>query len=540
VADPAPTATIHRRRRVVAAVATLTVAAVVAVAVVVLGGGSSTGTGAAPGGVRQAASLVPSDALAVVDLAVADRSPAVTQALAVARRLPDFAVLAAAASSRLGAVLGGGHAVDLSTDVSPWLGARVAVALLNTRTSTAGTLIVIDVSDLGRARAFLRSVGATAHGSYRGRGLLAASNGDELAFVGSELVIGQDAGVRAAIDVASGSTPSLAASAIYRRAVAGQGGGSALDAYASAAGVRRVLADQSGVLGAAGDLLNQPGLQGVAIALTPTQKGASIRIHSALAKGGASAGAFTPTLPALMPATSSLVLDVADLATVAPQVLNAGSAAGVAGGIGPLLARLGAALRAEGANVAGLVSIFQHESAVAIVGAGKAPALVVVARTSAPSETERELAQLQGPLAQLFSATGAKQTAAPVFHDRQVAGVTAHQLLLSTGFQLDYAVFRGIVVITTNLAGIQDVARQSRPLSHDPGYASVLGGQRGPVTSLVFADVATLLGSGQSGLTSGTLGSKLSPDLQRITGVGLTSTRGTSDATTQMTLAVKP
>ncbi len=539
MADPAPTGTIYRRRRVVAAVAALTAAAVIAVAVVVLGGGGSTG-GAAPAAGGQAASLIPSDALAVVDLAVGSRSPAVTQALAVARRLPDFAVVAAAASGRLGALLGGGHSVSLSADVTPWLGGRVAVALLNTTTSTAGTLIVVDVSNLARAHAFLRSVGATAHGSYRGRALLTASHGDELAFLGTRLVIGQEASVHAAIDVASGAKPSLAASAAYRRAAAGQSAAAVLNAYASADGVRRVLADQSGVLGAAGDLLDQPGLEGVAIALTPTEQGASIRIHSALTRAASGTKPFTPTLAALMPATSSLMLDVADLASVAPQVLNAGSAAGVAGGLGPVLSRLGSALRAEGANVGDLVSIFEHESAVAIVGAGKTPALVVVGRTSNEPATERELAQLQAPLAQLFTTAGARQAAAPAFHDRQVAGVTAHQLLLATGFQLDYAVYRGIVVITTNLAGIQDVAQRSRPLSRASGYQSVLGDQRGPVTSLVFADVASLLGSGQSGLTSGTLGSKLGPDLRKITAAGLTSTHGATDATTQVTVAVKP
>ncbi len=229
--------------------------------------------------------------------------------------------------------------------------------------------------------------------------------------------------------------------------MAGEGGGSVLDAYASAAGVRRVLADQSGILGAAGTLLYQPALEGVAISLTPTQKGAAIRIHSALdpalekvGAGGSAPTAFTPSLPALMPATSSLLLDVADLAKVAPQVLNAGSAAGLAGGIGPLLSRLGSALRSEGVNVSDLVSIFHREAALAIVGGGLSPTLVIVARTSDPSRTQHELAQLEAPLAQLFSAPGKRQSSVPVFNDRQIAGVSAHQLQLATGFQLDYAV----------------------------------------------------------------------------------------------------
>ena len=194
-----------------------------------------------------------------------------------------------------------------------------------------------------------------------------------------------------------------------------------------------------------------------------------------LGSGGAAPTAFTPTLPALMPATSSLLLDVADLDKVAPQVLNAGSAAGLAGGIGPLLTRLGSALRSEGVNVSDLVSIFHREAAVAIVGGGRSPTLVIVARTPDQSRTQRELAALEAPLAQLFSAPGKKQSSVPVFNDRQVAGVTAHQLQLATGFQLDYAVFRGLVVISTSLQGIQDVAQQTRPLSRDPAFT---GGAR--------------------------------------------------------------
>jgi hypothetical protein len=548
VADPAPTATIHRRRRNAAAVGLLGVAAIVALVVVLLSGGGGGGAGGGGGGgAGEPAAVVPADALAYVDVTINRDDPAVTQAFEVARRLPDFPVLAAAAVSRLGAILGGGHTVDFSTDVAPWLGGHAALALLNTATSTAGAVIVVSVADQGRARSFLRSVGATAHGSYRGRALLAAPNGTEVAFAGHYLVLGQDASVRAAIDVAAGATPALAGSAAYRRAVAGQGGGSVLDAYASTAGVRRVLADQSGILGAAGGLLDQPALQGVAISLTPTQKGAAIRIHSALdpallkqGSAGSTPAAFTPSLPALMPATSLLLLDVADLDTVAPQVLNAGSAAGLAGGIGPLLGRLGSALKSEGVNVSDLVSIFHREAALAIVGGGRSPTLVIVARTADQSRTQHELAALEAPLARLFSAPGTHQSSVPVFNDRQIAGITAHQLQLASGFQLDYAVFRGLVVISTSLQGIQDVARQTRPLSRDPAFTAVLGAGPRQVTSLVFADLATLVGATQqSGTTAQTLTARLMPDLQRVSGVGLTSTRAGAEATTQVTVQIK-
>jgi hypothetical protein len=385
-------------------------------------------------------------------------------------------------------------------------------------------------------------------GSYRRRALLRTPSGGELAFLGRYLAIGQDESVRSAIDVAAGAAPSLAASAVYRRAAAGTPDGTVMGAYASAAGVRRVLADQGGILGAAGDLLYQPALQGVAIALAPTRAGARIRIHSALdpalvGLGASAAGgtAFSPSLPSVMPAGAALMLDVTGLDKVAPQVLNAGSAAGLAGGIGPLLSRLGSALKSEGVDVSDLVDIFHRETAVAIVGAGQSPTLVIVARVLDQRRTQNELAQLEAPLAQLFSAPGANQSSEPVFNDRQVAGITAHQLQLAAGFQLDYAVFRGLVAISTSLQGIEAVAQRSRPLARAPAFRAVLAGSPTRVTSLVFASLAQLIGAGQqTRLTAGSLRSRLLPDLQRVTGVGLTSTRGATDATTQVTAAIKP
>ena len=86
-----------------------------------------------------------------------------------------------------------------------------------------------------------------------------------------------------------------------------------LDAYASLAGVRRLLAPQGGVVGAIGSLLYQPALQGVALSLTPTAQGARMQIHSALDPSltrlnPPATSVFTPTLESVMPAGS--ILDV--------------------------------------------------------------------------------------------------------------------------------------------------------------------------------------------------------------------------------------
>jgi hypothetical protein len=522
----------------VPALATVAIVVVAVGLLLALSGGS----GAAPP--NGAADIVPADALAYVNLSVASSDPSVGQALAVAKRFPDFPLGAGALLTRLASVIAGGRSADYARQIRPWLGGEASLALLDTTTSTAGSLVILSVRDSARARAFVRAEGATSAGSDGGRALERYPNGNELAFLGRFLVIGQDASVRAAINVVAGHTGSLAHDAVYRRASAGQPAGRVMDAYASLAGVRRLLADQGGAIGALGSLLYQPALQGVGIAVSPSRGGLDVRVHSTLDPtlvdvNAASTPAFAPTLTSVMPAGASLLLDVSGLDTVAPRVLSAGSSAGVAGGIGPLLARLGAALKSEGVNVADIVSMFHGESAVAVVPHGHAPTLVIVARTTDQARTEKELAALEAPLAELFAPAGKSSASAPVFNDRDAGGgVTAHQLSLTTGLQLDYAVFRGLVVISTSLQGVTAVVeRAGGSLSAAPAYRAVLGSHPAKVTALVYADLGKLLSAGAStGLTT-TL-SAIAGDLRRVGAIGLTSVRGHAESTAQLSIQV--
>ena len=491
-----------------------------------------------------AAALVPADALAYVNVSLDRSRPAVRQAVDLAERFPDFPLAAAVVQSRLGAILSGGHAVDFSSQIGPWLGNEASLALLNTTTSTAGSLIILDVRDADRARAFLRRQGAIAHGAYRGTALLAYPTGSELALVSHYLVLGQDASVRAAIDVNAGSSPALAGSAVYRRASATEPTGRVLDAYASLAGVRRVLAAQGGVIGALGALLYQPALQGVAVALSPASGGARVEVHSALDPSlqklsTPGTPAFTPTLQHVMPTGSILMLDVMGLNRVAPSVLNAGAVAGVAGGIGPLLSRLGSALSTEGVNVHDVTSIFAPETAVAIVPHATSPTLVIVARTTHEAQVRAELAQLQIPLAQLFTPPSSGSVKIPVFNERTVDGITVDQLALTGGLELDYGVFRGLVVISTSLSGVTAVAQRSQTLAQDPGFRFALGARPSRLTSMVYLDFGRLLALGQqTGLTNSARYKALAGDLHKITSIGLSSTRGPGESSARLAIRI--
>jgi hypothetical protein len=164
---------------------------------------------------------------------------------------------------------------------------------------------------------------------------------------------------------------------------------------------------------------------------------------------------------------------------------------------------------------------------------------VIVSRTTHPQGTSALLAGLEAPLAQLFPppASGAGQ--APELGDIQVAGVTVHQLALAPGLQLDFAVFRGLVVVSTSVQAIAGVARHAATLAGTSGYQATLADSPGRVTSLLYFDFNQLLGLGErTGLIRGAAMLALRPDLQRIRAVGLTSTSGESDTTSELFLQI--
>ena len=212
----------------------------------------------------------------------------------------------------------------------------------------------------------------------------------------------------------------------------------------------------------------------------------------------------------------------------------------------PLLHHLGSALASEGVSLAQISSLFSGETAVALApgssrgGAGSGPALVIVSRTADQDQARTLLGNLEAPLAQLFPPPSSGPGQAAEWNAVPVAGVTAEQLSIAPGLELDYAVFRGLVVVSTSLRAIGEIARRSSSLADEPAYQAALPGGPGRVTSLVFLDFSQLLNLGeQIGLTSGASISALRPDLERIRAVGLSSTRGEADTTAELFLQIK-
>ncbi len=542
---PLPTRIARHPAALLAGLAGVLLAVAVALAVALSGGG---GGATFPTG---AASIVPADTLAYINLSTDSSRPAVRQEMALLKRFPSYPLASAALLTRLASIVGGGKSVNFATDIRPWLGNEVAVAFLNTTSSAAGSLITLAVTDQSRARALLHRSGATSNGTYRGVQLYRYPTGTELAFVRNYLTLGQAASVRAAIDVSTGASASLAQNPAYIRASVGEPSDQVLDAYASAAGIQRILVSRGGALGGLGVLLYQPALDGTGISVTPTPGGAKVLVHSVLNPSlnrlsGAPTPPFRPTLQNVAPSGSTLFLDTDGLDKAAPEVFKAAAAAGIAGRVGPLLHRLGDALAAEGVSPRTLVSIFSRETAVAVVpgGAGPAggaspPGLIIVSRTTDPAQTKAALATMEVPLAQLFPAPSSGPGQAPEFNDVQIDGVTAHELSLTPGLQLDYAVFDGLVVVSTSRDGVAAVIAHQRAIAEDQRFRATLATHPPRVSSLLFLDFSQLLSLGeQTGLTPSARVRALKPDLEKIRGVGMDSTSGEADTTAELYLQI--
>jgi hypothetical protein len=266
-----------------------------------------------------------------------------------------------------------------------------------------------------------------------------------------------------------------------------------------------------------------------------------VLVHSVLGAGAGSTRSFTPTLQSVLPAGSTLMLDMGGLGQAAPGLLRAAATAGIAGNVGPLLRRVGSALTAQGINVKRVVSLFDGETAVAISPQPN-PALLIVSRVRDEAAARSELAALEGPVTALFSpsASGSAGGQVPELADRVIGGATVHEIGLGPGLQLDYAVFNGLVVVSTSLSAIDGVSQRSHRLAADAAYRATLPDQPSRLSSLVFGDVRQLLQLGeQTGLTSGTGTRALMPDLSKIRAIGLSSMSGDRDTTTELNLAIR-
>jgi hypothetical protein len=490
--------------------------------------------------VSGAARVVPADALLYAHLSTDPDRDAVKRALDLAGRFPGYPRLRDGALRRLSSVASG---VSYQRDIRPWLGKEAALALLNTSGQTAGSLVVLAVSDRNKAEGFLQRVaGAPGRQSYRGTDISNYGNA-AAAFVGGYLVIGQLPGLRQAIDASAGRGPALAKSKVFRKASAKLPDDRVADLYASPDGVSRLLASQGGAIGAAGALIDQPALQGVAISVTAKKSGAGLTVHSVLdpkvAKQVPRGKEFAPDLVGSVPKDAMAYLGLTRLDRAGERLLAAGLAGG---GAGRQLTTLLDRARRDLSRRAGVdlekdvLPLLQGEVALWLAPSIPAPILTLIASTDDEQRTREAFARLQQPLARLLTAPG---SGASAWQERDVDGVKAFQLRLGVGIELDYAVFEGKLVVSTSLAGVRAVKARKGSLADNKSFDATLGGHPKKVTSLVFLDFSQLLALGErTGLSDSRSYLAVREDLRKVKAVGAAATGGASESTTELFIQI--
>jgi hypothetical protein len=296
--------------------------------------------------------------------------------------------------------------------------------------------------------------------------------------------------------------------------------------------VRRLLAPQGGILGAAGVLLDQPALVGAALGVTAEAHAAKVTIRSELDRRPRSTGPdapFKPFVPSLQddaPAGALAYLGVSNVASAAKRII--GAAGTSSGSITQLLTALRQRL---GASAQG--RLFRGETAIVLTPSVPAPTLTVMARTKDEARTRASLLALQAPLAKALTIQGAP---APKFVRR---GDT-FQLRLVRGLEFDYAVFDGKLVVSTQPAGIEAVRKAGARLPSSDGWKQTVGEKTGnPITSLVFLDFSQLLRLGeQTGLNQSRAYLGVKDDLQKVRAIGARSQSGDGESTAEITLSI--
>jgi Protein of unknown function (DUF3352) len=452
-----------------------------------------------------AARLVPASALVYVHLSTDPDRAADRRLARIARALPAIGRL----RDRIAAAIWP-RAFDVERDVRPWLGDELAYAAV----SPTDSVVLAAVADRPKAEALVARVGNLSGAErYRGVRLLVAGQ-TALAFVGDFLAVGTEAAVRAAIDHDQGEGERLADLAAYRRASERNPDDRSLDAYASAAGVRAVLAPRDGLLGALGALLDRPGLSAAGAAVTA--EGGGLRAHVRLVGGAPRDSDFEPVLLERVPEGAAAYVGIRSALRLVRVLERLGAAR--------QLERFGNALAREAGIELDrdLLAPLSGELAIAVTGAaedpaatgGGAPVVTLKARTADPRRTESALARLQEPLARRLALAGT----VPRFEAETIGGLPAFTLRVTPELGPSYAVANGSVVVSTAPAGL---APPRGTLAAAHGFDATIGQVPERADSLVFLDLRQLLALGeQTGLTAIPGLATARDDLSRVRAAG--------------------
>jgi hypothetical protein len=438
---------------------------------------------------------------------------------------------------------GGREPVDVERDVEPWLGDEAALAFLDAGTATAGSLVVVQVTDEQQARAFLdRNPRRPTTREYKGEPI-AEYGTVNVAFKDGYLLVGQNQSVQAAMDRANDRGRSLDEVPEYRQATRERPAGRVVSAYATADGLRRLLVPQGDLIGGLAVLLDQPALRAVSLSMEAEDDAVRVITRSTLdpRAAGRTTEPFEPALLDDVPEDALAYFGVNGISDALGRLIAGAAGAGgaQAEGVGQALQRLRSQLDREagGRLQRDLIDLLRREVALVITPATPAPILSLMARTGDEAGTRETLRRLQAPVARLLTP---EQGAAPAWREEDFGdGVRGATLVTPEGASLSYAVFDERLVIATSPEGIRRIRDADGSIADADGFDDVLGDRPDQVGSLGFLDFSQLLELGeQTGLNDSRAYLAARDDLQKIRAVGVNSTGSKEETTAEILLSI--
>lgn len=488
--------------------------------------------------VNGAAKLAPKDTLVYVHASTDGDRDAVER---VSELLTQFDFFAGFRDQTLQRLVGTTKKVT-PKDLEPWLGDEAALALVDAGQATAGSLVIVQVKDVGEARKFLaRNPRRSAIRRYKGDRVdeFGAVN---VAFADGYMLIGQPPTVNGALDLSNGRGEPLTKDPTYRQATSKLPADRAGDAFITAGGLRRLLVPQGDVIGSLAVMLEQPGLRAAAVSAEARDEGLKLNVRSLLdpkQQQRSDEDGFDPQLVEAVPRDTMAYLGTSGISGTLGNLVAAAAGGANAGGVGPLLGRLRTELgkQTDGALERDLLKLFDGEVAVVLNQATPAPTLSLVTKTGDEDRTASVLRRLQQPLVKLLTPEGEQ---APRWSRDDVGdGVVVQTLTTPAGVTVSYAVFDGRLVLGTGPAAIRRIKDAEENLTDDATFASVTKGRRDQVTSLGFLDFTQLLELGeQTGLNDSRSYLAAREDLRRIRAIGISSHATEGETTAEILLQI--
>ena len=321
--------------------------------------------------------------------------------------------------------------------------------------------------------------------------------------------------------------------------------GRAISAYASADGLRRLLAPQGDVLGALAATLDQPGLQGVSLAAeAQDDQTLRVRVHSAL---DAAAQKQTPSPfktfePELLDAAPEGSLGYLgrqrhQRRAPAPDPLRrrrrraAATSRSCSAGCAPSSTRRPAATCSATCS-----SSSRSEVALVIQRATPAPIFSIVTKVEDEQATRGTLDKLRAPLAKLLRPEGEPELK---WGAVDIEGNDGWTLTLPTGAAITYAVADGRLILSTRPEGVANILKSDDSLEDSDIFEDVLADRPESVGTLGFLDFSQLLELGeQTGLNDSRAYLAARDDLHKVRAVGVSSTSSEGESTAEILVSI--